>query len=309
MNLFSKLRLSILSISLLVSYDLVAQVEAVIPPSNRSTASMEKNLLYYADQRYIVSQSGSTSLPLAPLFNGNLTPYYSGPVDPANPYVILIENLPGVHVQASAWIGWTTRYYNPVKFKIEVYNIYQGAAEWVTVADEDDYGGGSYIKQVIGVAVGKIRFTFYKGGGPSYSVGLSELFFIHPEATTAYDGLMVKLNAEGNVGIGTGSPTEKLSVNGNIRAREIKVETSNWPDYVFDDGYELMSLNDLEQYVKKEKHFPSVPSAKQIEEGGHELGKMNAILLKNQEDLLLYLFDQNKRIKKLEKEIEDLKAH
>lgn len=37
----------------------------------------------------------------------------------------------------------------------------------------------------------------------------------------------------GNVGIGTAAPSSKLDVNGNIRAKEIKVEAANWPDYVF----------------------------------------------------------------------------
>lgn len=40
--------------------------------------------------------------------------------------------------------------------------------------------------------------------------------------------------SSGNVGIGTESPKEKLSVNGKIRAHEVKVETADWPDYVFE---------------------------------------------------------------------------
>ncbi|MGY0039205.1 hypothetical protein [Pedobacter sp. NJ-S-72] len=54
-----------------------------------------------------------------------------------------------------------------------------------------------------------------------------------------------------NVGIGTITPKEKLSVNGNIRAREIRVETTEWPDYVFKEVYQPMSLSDLEVYIKK----------------------------------------------------------
>ncbi|MEO1255487.1 MAG: hypothetical protein AAFY41_11495, partial [Bacteroidota bacterium] len=39
-------------------------------------------------------------------------------------------------------------------------------------------------------------------------------------------------NGDGNVGIGTTNPTEKLSVNGTIRSKEVLVEASPWPDYV-----------------------------------------------------------------------------
>ncbi|RNL68607.1 hypothetical protein ED312_23155, partial [Sinomicrobium pectinilyticum] len=43
----------------------------------------------------------------------------------------------------------------------------------------------------------------------------------------------------GNVGIGTTNPgTWKLAVNGDIRAKEIKVETG-WSDFVFEDSYNL----------------------------------------------------------------------
>lgn len=41
----------------------------------------------------------------------------------------------------------------------------------------------------------------------------------------------------GNVGIDTNAPNAKLAVNGNIRAKEIKIELTNWPDYVFTKEY------------------------------------------------------------------------
>lgn len=222
--------------------------ELVIPPSNRSTANLEKNLLFYATERYAVSQSGPTSLPLASLFDGNYSPCYSGPIPSTGaPYTITIENLPNVHVQAGAWVGWTTRYYNPVKFKIEVYNLYDyqnpnypQPNTWITVADVDSYGGGSYIAPVNSVSVGKIRFTFYGGSGPGQAIGLSELFFIHPEATTVYDGMMVQYDLHGNVGIGTpNAHGDKLAVNGTVHAKQVNVDMSNWADEVFDKTYKL----------------------------------------------------------------------
>ncbi|RZJ79855.1 MAG: hypothetical protein EOO20_26490, partial [Chryseobacterium sp.] len=38
----------------------------------------------------------------------------------------------------------------------------------------------------------------------------------------------------------------KLSVNGKIRAKEIKVEATEWPDYVFEDGYVVRPIAALE---------------------------------------------------------------
>ncbi|WP_144009039.1 hypothetical protein [Pedobacter africanus] len=53
----------------------------------------------------------------------------------------------------------------------------------------------------------------------------------------------------GNVGIGTTIPNSKLAVNGNIRAHEIKVETANWPDYVFAKDYQLPTLQETEKHI------------------------------------------------------------
>ncbi|QLC66929.1 hypothetical protein LPB248_11680 [Flavobacterium sp. LPB0248] len=100
----------------------------------------------------------------------------------------------------------------------------------------------------------------------------------------------------GSVGIGTSTPREKLSVNGNIRSREVKVEAVNWPDYVFEEDYKVSSLENLEKYIKENKHLPEVPSAKEIADNGLELGEMNKTLLKKVEELTLYLIEQNKTL-------------
>jgi len=85
-----------------------------------------------------------------------------------------------------------------------------------------------------------------------------------------------------------------LAVNGKIRSREIKVENGNWADYVFEEGYKITSLPELEKYIKANKHLPDMPTAKEVEVDGIELSKMNALLLKNQEELTLRLIRQNK---------------
>ncbi|EFK58567.1 hypothetical protein ACFU8T_13375 [Sphingobacterium spiritivorum] len=105
----------------------------------------------------------------------------------------------------------------------------------------------------------------------------------------------------GNVGIGTEDPTERLSVNGNIRAKEIKVETNNWPDYIFEEEYKLKSLSEVETFIKTNKHLPDVPSAREIEEEGLSLGEMNKLMMKKIEELTLYLIEKDKEIQRLNK--------
>lgn len=126
----------LLIVGLILNDTARAQVETVIAPSNRSAVGLEKNLLFYANQRYQVSQSGSGQVNLSFMFDGNQYPAYSNTgIDPNNPYVLLIENLPNIHVQTGGWIGWTTRHYQPKRFKIELLNIYNGANSWITMSD------------------------------------------------------------------------------------------------------------------------------------------------------------------------------
>jgi len=112
------------------------------------------------------------------------------------------------------------------------------------------------------------------------------------------------LKDDGNVGIGTNNPQAKLAVNGEILAKSVRVNTNAtyWPDYVFGDSYNLMSLMDLERYVSTYKHLPGVPSAQEVEnQGDVDLGAMNAILLEKVEELTRYVIDLQKQIDELKK--------
>jgi hypothetical protein len=112
--------------------------------------------------------------------------------------------------------------------------------------------------------------------------------------------------SDGSVGIGTITPQEKLSVNGKIRAKEIKVEATNWPDYVFKPDYQLNTLSELEAYIKTYGHLPDVPAAAEVEKEGVALGEMNKILLKKIEELTLHLIEREKAFKKLEERLTKL---
>ena len=96
-----------------------------------------------------------------------------------------------------------------------------------------------------------------------------------------------------------------LDHTGLLRVREVKLDAQSWPDYVFRDDYVLVSLSELEQYIEEHGHLPNVPSEKEVQEQGQDLGEMNKILLEKVEELTLHLIEQQKRIEDLEKHIQN----
>jgi hypothetical protein len=93
----------------------------------------------------------------------------------------------------------------------------------------------------------------------------------------------------------------KLSVGGDAIMEKVKVQVEGaWPDYVFSDGHPLLSLDELQQYIKEHGHLPGIPSAKEIEEERQDLGLIQQKLLEKIEELTLYILEQNKGLKNLE---------
>jgi Uri superfamily endonuclease len=95
----------------------------------------------------------------------------------------------------------------------------------------------------------------------------------------------------------------KLHQDGTIKAREVHVMVASdqIPDYVFKEGYELMGLNDLKQYINDNGHLPKVPSAEEFGERGEmNLGEMDNLLLEKVEELTLYILQLQERIAELE---------
>ncbi len=118
----------------------------------------------------------------------------------------------------------------------------------------------------------------------------------------------MRINKDGNVGIGTSTTgTHRLAVEGSIGARKVKVQASGWSDFVFESNYQLKSLLEVEEYILNNKHLPEIPSAKEVERNGIDLGDMDALLLQKIEELTLYLIEQNKQNKAQQEQIEQLK--
>lgn len=123
--------------------------------------------------------------------------------------------------------------------------------------------------------------------------GTSATFFVGPPATAGQIG---------QVGIGTTSiPTgHVLAIGGSMISEAVEIRLqADWPDYVFQDSYRLMSFDELEAFVRSRHHLPGVPSEAALREHGLNVEDMQAALLKQVEELTLRIIDLNKEIEAL----------
>ncbi|MPT30734.1 MAG: hypothetical protein E2600_03520 [Chryseobacterium sp.] len=117
-----------------------------------------------------------------------------------------------------------------------------------------------------------------------------------------YDGRI--LIGRNNLPTNSDFANYKLYVQGGILATEVRVSSiSNWPDYVFAKGYQLISLDEVEKYINDNGHLSNTPSASEVKQKGLDLSEMIRIQQEKIEELTLYIIEQNKRIKALESKL------
>ena len=108
---------------------------------------------------------------------------------------------------------------------------------------------------------------------------------------------------DGAVGINTSYIPSgyALAINGRVLSTEVKVLLrSAWGDFVFDDTYELEPLEEVEEYIEENNHLPGIPSAKEVQEEGVELGEMVRLQMIKIEELTLHIIELNKKVEELE---------
>ncbi len=98
-------------------------------------------------------------------------------------------------------------------------------------------------------------------------------------------------------------------ITGGILTEKVRVATvagGFWADYVFEPTFKLRSFDELESFIKLNKHLPDVPSSKEVSQNGIDLAQTDALLLQKIEELTLYMIEQNKKINNLEKKVKRL---
>ncbi|WP_430410637.1 hypothetical protein [Kordia sp.] len=130
---------------------------------------------------------------------------------------------------------------------------------------------------------------------PGIGGGAEKIVEIHGKLAIGSGGYT---NVPTNVG-GADVSSYSLFVERGILTDELRVRTG-WADYVFDEGYTLIPLVEVENFIETNGHLPNVPSAEVVEAEGINVGEMTKIQQEKIEELTLYIIDQNKRIEKLE---------
>ena len=95
------------------------------------------------------------------------------------------------------------------------------------------------------------------------------------------------------------TPEGTVVINGN---------TLNVPDYVFEEDYELMPLDELRAFVTEHKHLPGVAPAKEVNAEGLDLAGSQLSVLEKVEELTLYTLQQHEQIKALSQENASLRV-
>ncbi|MFA8301304.1 MAG: hypothetical protein ACEPOV_14140 [Hyphomicrobiales bacterium] len=98
------------------------------------------------------------------------------------------------------------------------------------------------------------------------------------------------------------------SFSGRIECREVKVFSTAGADFVFADDYKLRPLEEVEAFVKENKHLPEIAPAAKMEKEGLNMSDFQIQLLQKVEELTLYMIDLKKENKELRKEVEALKT-
>ncbi|MEM7552429.1 MAG: tail fiber protein [Bacteroidota bacterium] len=149
---------------------------------------------------------------------------------------------------------------------------------------------------------GRVKATHFIGDGSL----LTNLPATQSQWTTSSSDIYFT----GGVGIGTDIIDSKLTVKGKIHAQEVQVDLNGAiaPDYVFEEDYDLPTLESIDSYIKENKHLPEIPSAQQMEESGVNLKEMNLLLLKKIEEMTLVQLLLTDEYEKQNNELERLSS-
>jgi hypothetical protein len=111
----------------------------------------------------------------------------------------------------------------------------------------------------------------------------------------------------GTTPVGSTTPTTVMEITpeGTVK---INGAALNVPDYVFEDDYVLMPLEELQSFIDRNGHLPGIASAEQVQSEGLDLADSQMSQLQKIEELTLYTLQQAQQIEDLQAKSDRLEA-
>ncbi|HRH01757.1 MAG TPA: SprB repeat-containing protein [Bacteroidia bacterium] len=154
------------------------------------------------------------------------------------------------------------------------------------------------------------KFNFYINSDQSDA----SFNFINGKDHTSITPNLLTINSNGKIGIGV-DPTSTypgeylLYVKKGIRTEKITVELATyWADFVFDNKYSLMAIEEVEKYIAEHKHLPGIPSSTEVKKEGVNVSEMFAKQMQKIEELTLYMIELKKENSVLKEKVGKLES-
>ena len=283
-------KILIISILILVEYNIAAQITTSEIKVENTDKTTVKDIAYFeSNDSWIAHTSGNnyfrSNTFLADLNTNNKVGI--GTASPIAKLHVYSNSGHGLYVESNdSWIAHSSGN-----------NYFRGNTFIADLNTNNKVG--------IGTTSPIAKLHVYSDSGHGLYVESNDSWIAHSSGNNYFRGntFLADLNTNNKVGIGTTNPTEKLHVNGNIRAN-----APIWSDFVFKKDYELPELEEVEQYIAEKGHLPEIPSEAEVFKNGINLGEMDAKLLLKIEELTLYVIELNKQNQAQQKEIEFLKS-
>ncbi|MDY3317261.1 hypothetical protein PG630_08080, partial [Riemerella anatipestifer] len=168
---------------------------------------------------------------------------------------------------------------------------------------------------------GGAGFRIFVDGDITETSKPSRIEFVTTANDEVHSKTRMTVKNDGNVGIGTTTPTEKLEVAGKVKATAFMGASGAtiFPDYVFQEyytgtsslksDYSFKTLSQVEDFVKTNGHLPGYQSAAEIKKQGYiDLMATQLTNVEKIEELYLHSIEQDKALKTKDAEIKELKT-
>lgn len=143
------------------------------------------------------------------------------------------------------------------------------------------------------------------------------LFFSDGTAADGTNGnsslVIAPWSVDNNVGGLRMDKDGNVELRGNLRTTKLTVNAKWWPDFVFENDYQLLELDSVARYISAFKRLPGIPAQETIINEGQDIGALQQLQQQKIEELTLYILEQKaiidaqeKRLQKLEQQISKL---